>query len=84
MSTYSERNSNSGKTSAPMSGACLSVLTSRDEKQTASTARCFSMDPRFRMSTGGFKDPSRVKVHVGVPMVSYNYLIRVLLHISQC
>lgn len=84
MSTYSERNSNSGKTSVPTSGASLLVPTSRDGKQTASAARCFSMDPRFRMSTGGSKGPSRANVYIGVPGVSHNYLVKFLLYPSQC
>lgn len=34
------------------------------------------MDPRFRMSAGGSKGPCIADVHIGVPMVSNNYLVK--------
>lgn len=68
----------------PTIGASLSGPTLRDEKHTASSVRSLSMDPRFRMSTGGSEGPSRANVHIGVPMASNNYVVKVLLHTSQC
>lgn len=69
MSTYSEKISNSGKTSVPTSGVYLSVHGLRDGKQKASAVRCFSMGPKFRMSTGESRGPSRANVHVGLQKV---------------